>query len=77
MIQIVFGLFCIVFGATAAVMKREQMIYILLKGKSYRYEEKLTYLNQFILVLRILSGLVAILGVYIFIVGVCSMILGV
>lgn len=77
MIQIIFGLFCIVFGATAAVMKREQMIYILLKGKSYRYEEKLTYLNQFILVLRILSGLVAILGVYIFIVGVCSMILGV
>lgn len=77
MIQIIFGLFCIVFGATAAVMKREQMIYILLKGKSYRYEEKLTYLNQFILVLRILSGLVAILGVYILIAGICSMILGV
>ena len=74
MIQIIFGLFCIVFGATAAVMKREQMIYILLKGKSYRYEEKLTYLNKFILVLRILSGLVAVLGTYILIASVCSMI---
>lgn len=77
MIKIIFGLFCVVFGATVTVMKREQIIYILLKGKSYRYEEKLTYLDKFILILRILSGMVAVLGVYIFIVGVCSMIVGV
>lgn len=76
MIQIIFGLFCIVFGATIAFMKREQIVYILLKGKSYHYEEKLTYLDQFITILRILSAIVAIIGVYILVVGVFSMILG-
>lgn len=76
MIRIIFGLFCIVFGATITFMKREQIIYILLKGKSYHYEEKLTYLDRFIIVLRILSALVAVIGAYILIVGACSMIIG-
>ena len=76
MIQIIFGLFCIVFGATVAFMKKEQIIYILLKGKSYRYEEKLTYLDQFITILRILSALIAIIGAYILITSICSMIVG-
>ncbi len=76
MIQIIFGLFCVVFGGTLALMKKEQMLYILLKGKSYHYEEKLTYLDQFILVLRILGGLVAIIGAYILIVGIASMVVG-
>jgi len=77
MIQIIFGFFCVVFGATIAFMKREQIIYILLKGKSYHYEEKLTYLDKFILVLRILGGLVAVVGTYILLVGIASMIVGI
>lgn len=76
MIQIIFGLFCIVFGATITFMKRDQIIYILLKGKSYHFEEKLTYLDQFITVLRILSALVAIIGAYILIASICNMIVG-
>ncbi|MBP3888137.1 MAG: hypothetical protein J6F30_10945 [Cellulosilyticum sp.] len=63
--QLIFGLFCIVFGGTVTFMKKYQIIDLIFMGKQHQYEDKLYKLDKFILVTRILSAIVGLLGIYI------------
>lgn len=63
--QLIFGLFCIVFGTTVAFMKKYQMLDIILMGKQHLYEGKLHKLDKFIVAIRVLSAIVGLLGIYI------------
>lgn len=63
--QFIFGLFCIVFGATVTFMKKYQIIDIIFMGKQHLYEGNLHRIDKFIVITRALSAIVGILGVYI------------
>ena len=76
MLQLIFGAFFIVFGATVVFMKKRELLDIILMGKSYQYESKLYKLDKFVIVIRILSGLVALIGIYICIVQISYMVVG-
>jgi len=68
MAQFIFGLFCIVFGGTVAFMKKDQIWDLVLLGKRYQYEKQLYKLDRFILLIRGLSAVIGLLGIYICIV---------
>ncbi|MBE6023118.1 MAG: hypothetical protein E7231_07780 [Cellulosilyticum sp.] len=68
MVQFIFGLFCIVFGGTVAFMKKDQIWDLVLLGKRYQYEKQLYKLDRFILLIRGLSAVIGLLGIYICIV---------
>lgn len=65
MLQLVFGIFCIVFGGTVVFMKKDQLLDILLMGRRFDYEDQLYRMDKFVVVIRILCGIVALLGIYI------------
>ena len=76
MLQLVFGLFCIVFGTTVVFMKKDQLLDLILMGKRFQYESKLYKLDKFVLLIRILSGIVGLLGVYICIAHIIYILIG-
>ncbi len=63
--QLIFAIFCIIFGVTVVVMPKREIIDLILMGKSYLYEDKLYRLDKIIIIFRIISGIVAAIGIYI------------
>lgn len=74
MAQLIFGLFCMVFGITVVVMKKYQILDLMLGDKRFKYEDQLYKLDKIIIVIRILSAIVGLLGIYICIMQVMNMI---
>lgn len=63
--QLIFAIFCIIFGVTVVVMPKREIIDLILMGKSYLYEDKLYRLDKIVIIFRIISGIVAAIGIYI------------
>ena len=63
--QLIFGVFCIIFGITVVVMPKREIIDLLLRGKAYLYVEKLHRLDKVVMTVRVISGIVATIGIYI------------
>lgn len=63
--QLIFGLFCIVIGGTIAVMKKESYVDILVPGRWDKYRKNQLFFDNYINFIRIVGGLVLILGSYV------------
>lgn len=63
--QLVFGLFCVVFGGTIVLMKKASYIDILVPERWDKYRKNQLFFDNYIRFIRIVGGLVLFLGLYI------------
>ncbi len=63
--QLVFGLFCIVFGGTIVFMKKASYIDFLVPGRWDKYRKNQAYFDKYIRFIRTIGGLILVLGAYV------------
>jgi hypothetical protein len=63
--QLIFGLFCIVFGGTIIFMKKSSYIDFLVPGNWDKYRRNQSYFNKYIGFIRIVGAILMLLGAYV------------